>query len=98
MIEDTIPAIKACLPRLEGYTIFEQQDKAKPQSTGGSWRIIEAIEETSGDDNVVETQPSNSPDLNINNLEFFHSITPPLPIPTHTPVCQPYPTPVPTTS
>ncbi|CAM9576361.1 unnamed protein product [Choristocarpus tenellus] len=48
-----------------------QQDRAKPHTKGG---IMEAIEEAAGDDMVIETQPVISPDLNVNDLGFFHSI------------------------
>ncbi|CAM9676296.1 unnamed protein product [Choristocarpus tenellus] len=71
VIKHVILAIKACMPRPEGYTTFVQQDRAKPHTNEG---IMEAIEEASGDDIVIETQPVNSSDLNVNNLGFFHSI------------------------
>ncbi|CAM9170015.1 unnamed protein product [Choristocarpus tenellus] len=35
---------------------------------------MDAIKEVARDDIVIETQPVNSPDLNINVLGFFHSI------------------------
>ncbi|CAM9294066.1 unnamed protein product [Discosporangium mesarthrocarpum] len=35
---------------------------------------MEVIEEAVGGDIVIETQPANSPDLNINDVGFFHSI------------------------
>ncbi|CAM9339016.1 unnamed protein product [Discosporangium mesarthrocarpum] len=59
MIEAAIPAIKACMPRPEGHT-----------KVG----IMKAIEEPVGGDIVIETQPANSPDLNVNDLGLFHSI------------------------
>ncbi|CAN0008641.1 unnamed protein product [Choristocarpus tenellus] len=71
MIEDVIPAIKVCMPRPGGHTILVQQDGVKPHAKGG---IIEAIEEAARGDIVIETQPANSPNLNVNNLGFFHSI------------------------
>ncbi|CAN0470929.1 unnamed protein product [Discosporangium mesarthrocarpum] len=45
MIEAVIPAIKTCIPRREGHTIFVQQDRATPHTKVG---IMEAIEETVG--------------------------------------------------
>ncbi|CAM9854249.1 unnamed protein product [Choristocarpus tenellus] len=71
VIEDVIPAVKACMPRLEGFTTFIQQDGAKPHTKEG---IMKAVEEAVRDDIVMETQSSNSPDLSVNNLGFFHSI------------------------
>ncbi|CAM9831042.1 unnamed protein product [Choristocarpus tenellus] len=73
MIEDVIPAIKAHIPRPEGHTIFLQQDIAK-SNTNRNRRITKVIKEAAGDDIVIETHPTNSPDLNVNDLGFFHSI------------------------
>ncbi|CAN0202496.1 unnamed protein product, partial [Discosporangium mesarthrocarpum] len=71
MIEAVMPAIKACMPRPGGHTIFVQQEGGTSHTKMG---IMEAIEEAVGDDIVTETQPANSPDLNVNDLGFFHSI------------------------
>ncbi|CAN0434229.1 unnamed protein product [Discosporangium mesarthrocarpum] len=71
VIKAVIPAIKACKPRPEGHTTFVQQDGATPHTKVG---IMEAIEEAVGGDIVIETQPANSPDLNVNDRGFFHSI------------------------
>ncbi|CAM9443789.1 unnamed protein product [Discosporangium mesarthrocarpum] len=71
MIEAVIPAIKACMPRPEGHTIFVQQDGATPHT---KVRTMEAIEEAVGGDMVIEALPANSPDLNVNDLGLFHSI------------------------
>ncbi|CAM9734348.1 unnamed protein product, partial [Discosporangium mesarthrocarpum] len=35
---------------------------------------MEAIQIEAGNSIILETQPSNSPDLNVNDLGFFHSI------------------------
>ncbi|CAM9572425.1 unnamed protein product, partial [Discosporangium mesarthrocarpum] len=35
---------------------------------------MEAIQAKAGDSIILETQPVNSPDLNVNDLGFFHSI------------------------
>ncbi|CAM9316206.1 unnamed protein product [Discosporangium mesarthrocarpum] len=71
MIDMVIPAIKARMPRPSGHTIFVQQDGAKLHTGGGP---VEAIQAKAGDSITLDTQPANSPDLNVNNLEFFHSI------------------------
>ncbi|CAN0272134.1 unnamed protein product [Discosporangium mesarthrocarpum] len=34
---------------------------------------MEAIQAKAGDSIILETQPANSPDLNVNDLGFFHS-------------------------
>ncbi|CAN0494988.1 unnamed protein product, partial [Discosporangium mesarthrocarpum] len=71
MIDKIIPAIKARMPRPPGHTIFVQRDGAKPRTGGG---VMEAIQAKAGDSIILETQPANSPDLNVNDLGFFHSI------------------------
>ncbi|CAM9305971.1 unnamed protein product, partial [Discosporangium mesarthrocarpum] len=73
MIDKVIPAIKARMSVPPGHTIFVQQDGAKPHTdTGGG--VMEAIQATAGDSTILETQPANSSDLNVNELGFFHSI------------------------
>ncbi|CAN0366149.1 unnamed protein product, partial [Discosporangium mesarthrocarpum] len=71
MIHKVIPAIKARMPRPPGHTIFVQQHDGKPRTRGG---IMEAVQAKAGDSIILETQPANSPDLNVNDLGFFHSI------------------------
>ncbi|CAM9580406.1 unnamed protein product [Discosporangium mesarthrocarpum] len=71
MIDKVIPAIKARMPRPPGHTIFVQHDGAKSHTGGGD---MEAIQAKAGDSIILETQPANSPDLNVNDLGFFHSI------------------------
>ncbi|CAN0491718.1 unnamed protein product [Discosporangium mesarthrocarpum] len=71
MINEVIPAIKAKMPRPPGHTIFVQQDSAKPHTEKG---IMEAIQAEARNSIILETQSSNSPDLNMNDLGFFHSI------------------------
>ncbi|CAN0355161.1 unnamed protein product [Discosporangium mesarthrocarpum] len=70
MIDGLIPAIKAKMHRPPGYTIFVQQDGYKSPTKQGA---VEAIQAETGNI-ILETQPSNSPDLNVNDLGFFHSI------------------------
>ncbi|CAM9949908.1 unnamed protein product [Discosporangium mesarthrocarpum] len=36
--------------------------------------VMEAIQAKAGDSIILETEPANSPDLNVNDLGFFHSI------------------------
>ncbi|CAM9476434.1 unnamed protein product [Discosporangium mesarthrocarpum] len=71
MIEEDNLAIKAKTPRPLGHTIFVQQDGAKPHIEKG---VMKAIQEAAGDGIILETQLANSPDLNINDLAFFHPI------------------------
>ncbi|CAM9632772.1 unnamed protein product [Discosporangium mesarthrocarpum] len=71
MIDKVIPAIKARVPRPPGHTIFVQQDGAKPHTGEG---VMEAIRAKAEDRIILETQPADSPDLNVNDLGFFHSI------------------------
>ncbi|CAM9611762.1 unnamed protein product [Discosporangium mesarthrocarpum] len=71
MIDKVIPAIKARMPRPPGHTIFVQQDGAKPHTGGG---VVEASQAKAGNGVILETQPANSTDLNVNDLGFFHSI------------------------
>ncbi|CAN0468503.1 unnamed protein product, partial [Discosporangium mesarthrocarpum] len=73
MFDKVIPAIKARMPRPPGHTIFVQQDGAKPHTGGGA---MEAIQARAWDIIILETQPANSPDLNVNvnDLGFFHYI------------------------
>ncbi|CAM9261350.1 unnamed protein product, partial [Discosporangium mesarthrocarpum] len=71
MIDKVIAAIKARMPRPPGHAIFVQQDGAKPHTGRG---IMEAIQAKAGDSVILEAQPANSPDLNVNDLCFFYSI------------------------
>ncbi|CAM9368905.1 unnamed protein product [Discosporangium mesarthrocarpum] len=72
MINKVIPAIKTRMPRPPGHTIFVQQDGAKPHKGGGG--SMEAIQAKVGDSIILNTQPVNSPDLNVNDLGSFHAI------------------------
>ncbi|CAM9567085.1 unnamed protein product, partial [Discosporangium mesarthrocarpum] len=70
MIDEVIPAIKPKMPRPPGHTDFVQQDGAKPHTKKG---VMEAIQAEAGNSIILETQPSNSPNLNVNDLSFSHS-------------------------
>ncbi|CAM9286253.1 unnamed protein product [Discosporangium mesarthrocarpum] len=59
------------MPSPPGHTIFMQQNGTKPHTKKG---VKEAIQAKAGNSIMLETQPCNSPDLNMNNLAFFHSI------------------------
>ncbi|CAM9249417.1 unnamed protein product, partial [Discosporangium mesarthrocarpum] len=65
IIDEVIPTIKAKMPRPPGRIIFVQQDGAKPHTKRGA---------EAGNSILLGTQPFNSPDLNTNDLGFFHSI------------------------
>ncbi|CAN0010355.1 unnamed protein product [Discosporangium mesarthrocarpum] len=71
IIDEVIPAVKAKMSRRLGHTIFVQQDGAKPHTKKG---VMEAIQAAAGNGIILETQPSSSPYLNVNDLDFFHSI------------------------
>ncbi|CAM9881887.1 unnamed protein product, partial [Discosporangium mesarthrocarpum] len=71
MIDMVIPTIKAKMSRLPVHTIFVQQDGAKPHTKK---EVVEAIQTEAGNSIILETEPSHSLDLNVNDLDFFHSI------------------------
>ncbi|CAM9469848.1 unnamed protein product [Choristocarpus tenellus] len=71
MIKDFIPAIKAHMPQVGSTQHLHAAGRGKVTHQGG---IMEAIKDVVGDDIVIETQSAHSPDLNVNDLEFFHSI------------------------
>ncbi|CAM9660349.1 unnamed protein product [Discosporangium mesarthrocarpum] len=71
MIDEVIPAIKAQMPRLLGHIVLVQHDGDKWHSKRG---VMEAIQAEAGNSIMLESQPSNSPDLHMNDFGFFHSI------------------------
>ncbi|CAM9658121.1 unnamed protein product, partial [Discosporangium mesarthrocarpum] len=71
MNDEVIPAINATMPGSPGHTIFQELDGAKTHTKKG---VMEALQTESGNSIILETHPSNSPDLNMNYLSFFHSI------------------------
>ncbi|CAN0487698.1 unnamed protein product, partial [Discosporangium mesarthrocarpum] len=71
IIDEVIPAIKSKIPRPPGHSIFEEQDGAKWHMKKG---VMEAIQAEGGNSIILETQPSISTDLNVNDLGFFQSI------------------------
>ena len=67
---------KKC-PWLRGKRYFLQQDGARPRTKEGLIRQLEMQVGTGEDDDFFcrfITQPPNSPDVNLNDLAFFHSI------------------------
>ncbi|CAN0402492.1 unnamed protein product [Discosporangium mesarthrocarpum] len=68
---ELIPPIKAKMPRPPDHTIFVQQDGAKPHKKKGVMRPIQA---EAGNSIILETHPSNSLDLNVNDLGSFQLI------------------------
>ncbi|CAM9434676.1 unnamed protein product, partial [Discosporangium mesarthrocarpum] len=71
MIKEVIPGIKARGPGASTRTIWVKQDSAKPHAKNV---LIAAIEAVARGNIILETQPLNSPDLNLLDLGFFHSI------------------------
>ncbi|CAN0512256.1 unnamed protein product, partial [Discosporangium mesarthrocarpum] len=71
MVDKVIPPIKARRPRPPGHTIFVQQNGAKPHTGGGG---METFQAKAWDSIILETQPANSPALNVNDLGISHSI------------------------
>ncbi|CAM9859336.1 unnamed protein product [Discosporangium mesarthrocarpum] len=69
MKKEVIPAIKARMPGASTCAIWVQQDGAKPHTRNGA---IAAIEAAAVGSIMLETQPPNSPDLNVLDLGFFH--------------------------
>ncbi|CAN0508447.1 unnamed protein product [Discosporangium mesarthrocarpum] len=72
MINEVIPAIKSRMRGPSTRTIWVLQDGAKPRARNG---VIAAIERAAGGHIILETQPPNSPDLNVLDLGFFHSFS-----------------------
>ncbi|CAN0501467.1 unnamed protein product, partial [Discosporangium mesarthrocarpum] len=70
MIDKVIPSIKARMPRHRSHDL-RAAGWCKAEHRGGG---MEAIQAKAGDSIILETQPANSPDLNVNDLGFFHSI------------------------
>lgn len=69
-----IDAIKQKFEPFGHRTIHIQQDGARPHTGNGVVQQIEAYGSTDGWEIVVDTQPAQSPDLNILDLGFFHSL------------------------
>jgi hypothetical protein len=66
--------IEKMMPWLEGYTVIIQQDGARPHTGNDTVSDLEAAGTGDGWTVKVVTQPAQSPDLNINDLGFFHSL------------------------
>jgi hypothetical protein len=75
IIKKVLPAIKLkLLPVAEGRSVTLQQDGARPHTAGGIIARIEAAACSLGMELVVETQPAQSPDLNLCDLGIFASL------------------------
>jgi hypothetical protein len=75
MISKVLPAVKEkLLPFVVGNSITVQQDGARPHTAGGIVARIEAAARDLGMEVVVETQPAQSPDLNLCDLSIFASL------------------------
>jgi hypothetical protein len=59
---------------LKHRIVLIQQDGARPHTTEGAVEDLELAGTGEGWTVKVVTQPAQSPDLNLNNLGFFHSI------------------------
>lgn len=75
MIDHVLPAVLAHFPTayLERHGVIIQQDGAKSHIKDDDPQWLEAVRET-GCKIKLQTQPAQSPDLNINDLAFFRSI------------------------
>jgi len=62
------------MPWLCGHPYFIQQDGARPHTAEGSVDDLTAAGTGDGWKPIIVTQPPNSLDLNICDLEFFHSL------------------------
>ena len=74
-VKHVLPAIKEkMLPFVEGNSVRLQQDGARPHTAGGLVTRVEAAALALGIDLIVETQPAQSPDLNLCDLSIFASL------------------------
>ena len=64
VVEEVIPAIKACWPRERGRTIYVQQDNAPSHRINDDPDVVAAGTADGWDIRLIN-QPSNSPDTNI---------------------------------
>jgi hypothetical protein len=75
MINKVLPAIKEkLLPHVVGNTVRVQQDGARPHTANGIVARIEDAGRRLGMELMVETQPAQSPDLNLCDLSIFASL------------------------
>ena len=62
------------MPWLRGKKFVIQQDGARPHTASDTISDLEKAGTGEGWTPVIMTQPPNSPDVNINDLGFFHSL------------------------
>lgn len=72
LLDEVIPAMKACCPGGRGRTIYAQQDNAPSHRMNDDEDIV-AAQTADGWDVKLINQPLNSPDTNILDLGFFNS-------------------------
>ncbi|KAK9714491.1 hypothetical protein RND81_06G098500 [Saponaria officinalis] len=70
IINEIIPAIKQKWPANTNNNIIIQQDNAKPHKSNNDPDFQE-VANSDGFHISIQCQPSNSPDLNVNDLDFF---------------------------
>jgi hypothetical protein len=69
-----LDSIKQKMPWMHGWLVKIQQDGARPQTGQNNPQHIAALGSTGGWQFEMVTQPAQSPDLNILDLGFFHSL------------------------
>ena len=74
IMKEVIDEIKEKMPWLPGEPVFVQYDGASPHTSGGVEGILNHHGSTGGWNIKMVQQPAQSPDLNINDLSFFHSL------------------------
>lgn len=74
MIHKVFPAIRAKMGHAPGKCIRVQQDGARPHTAGGLVGRLEAAGSINGFTISIETQPAQSPDLNLCDLSIFASL------------------------
>ena len=67
-------SIEAKMPWLRGKKFVIQQDGARPHTASDTISDLEKAGTGEGWTPIIMTQPPNSPDVNINDLGFFHSL------------------------
>ena len=66
--------IKQKMPFLRNSRITVQHDGAKPHNGAGNAEALRVAGIADGWQIVIDTQPAQSPDVNINDLAFFNSL------------------------
>ncbi len=69
-----MPKIKEKMPWLKRKEVIIQQDGAPPHTGKGNLQVLNEAGKQGPWSIKLVTQPTQSPDLNINNLGFFSSL------------------------